>query len=69
MEEWSNEAKECRDHRTGRSKIEDQFGFRKGKGTGDAIGLMRNISERVLDIKEEMCLCFIDWQKTLQHVD
>ena len=25
---------------------EDQFGFRKGKGTRDAIGLMRIISER-----------------------
>jgi hypothetical protein len=34
--------------------IEDQFGFRKGKGTRDAIGLMRIISERVLDVKEEM---------------
>ena len=44
---------------------EDQFGFRKGKGTRDAIGLMRIISERVLEIKEEMCLCFIDWQKAL----
>ena len=29
---------------------EDQFGFQKGKGTGDAIGLMRIISERVLDV-------------------
>ena len=35
---------------------EYQFGFRKGKGTSDAIGLMRIISERVLDVKEEMCL-------------
>jgi Reverse transcriptase (RNA-dependent DNA polymerase). len=39
---------------------EDQFGFQKGKGTRDAIGLMRIISERVLDVNEEMCLCFID---------
>ena len=31
---------------------EDQFGFRKGKGTIDAIGIMRIISERVLDVKE-----------------
>ena len=35
---------------------EDQFGFRKGKGTRDAIGLMRIISERVLDVKEEVPL-------------
>ena len=48
------------------SKIEeviekDQFGFRKGKGTRDAIKLMRIASERVAGVKEEMCLCFIDW--------
>ena len=35
---------------------EDQFGFRKGKGTRDAIRLMRVASERVLDVKEYMCL-------------
>ena len=48
---------------------EDQFGFRKGKGTRGAIGLMRIISERVLYVKEEMCLCFIDWQKAFDRVD
>ena len=48
---------------------EDQFWFRKGKGTRDAIGLMRIISERVLDVKEEMCLCFIDWQKAFDRDD
>ena len=30
---------------------------------------MRIISERVLDVKEEMCLCFIDWQKAFDRVD
>jgi Reverse transcriptase (RNA-dependent DNA polymerase). len=49
--------------------IEDQFGFQKGEDTRDAIGLMRILSERVLDIKEEMCVCFIDWQMTFDHVD
>jgi hypothetical protein len=39
---------------------EDQFGFRKGKGTRDAIGMLRIISERTLDIGEEICVCFID---------
>ena len=48
---------------------ENQFGFRKGKGTIDAIGLMRIISERELEVKEEMCLCFIDWQKAFDRVD
>jgi hypothetical protein len=31
---------------------EDQFGFRRGKGTRDAIGMLRIISERTLDIDE-----------------
>jgi hypothetical protein len=30
---------------------------------------MRIISERVLDVKEEMFLCFIDLQKAFDHVD
>jgi len=30
---------------------------------------MRIISERVLDLKEEMSLCFIDWQKAFDRVD
>ena len=32
--------------------IEDKFGFWKDKGTRDAIGLMRIISQRVLDVKK-----------------
>jgi hypothetical protein len=39
---------------------EDQFGFRKGKGTRDAIGMLRIISEQTLDISEEICICIID---------
>jgi len=42
---------------------EDQFGFRRGKGTRDAIGILRIISECTLEIDEELCVCFIDWQK------
>ena len=30
---------------------------------------MRIVSERALDVKEEMCLCFIDWQKAFDRVD
>jgi len=40
---------------------EDQFGFRRGKGTRDAIGMVRVISGRTLEIDEEVCVCFIDW--------
>jgi len=46
---------------------EDQFGFRRGKGTWDAIGMLRIISERTLEIDEELCVCFIDWQKQPVH--
>jgi hypothetical protein len=48
---------------------EDQFGFRRGKGTMDAIGMLRIISERTLDIDEELCACFIDWQKAFDRVN
>ena len=41
---------------------EDQFGFRRGKGTRDAIGMLRIISERTLEIDEELCDSFTDWQ-------
>jgi hypothetical protein len=47
---------------------EDQFGFRKGKGSRDAIGMLRIISERTLDIGEEICICFIDRQKAFDRV-
>jgi len=46
-------------------KIEDglgevQCGFRRGKGTRDAIGMLRIISEPTLEIDEELSVCFID---------
>jgi hypothetical protein len=48
---------------------EDQFGFRRGKGTRDAIEMLRIISERTLIIDEELRACFIDWQKAFDHVN
>jgi len=48
---------------------EDQFGFRRGKGTRDAIGMLRIISERTLAIDEELSVCFIDWQKAFDRVN
>jgi len=36
--------------------LEKMFGFRRGKGTRDTIGMMRIIAERTLGIGEEMCL-------------
>jgi len=46
---------------------EDQSGFRKGKGTTDVIGTLKIISERSLDIDEELCAYFIDQQKASDH--
>jgi hypothetical protein len=48
---------------------EDQFGFRIGKGTRDAIGMMRIVSERTLEIDEELSDCFIDWQQAFDRVN
>jgi hypothetical protein len=45
---------------------EDQFGFRKG--TRAAVGMLRIISERTLEIGEEICVCYVDWQKAFDHV-
>ena len=43
--------------------------FRRGKGTRDAIGTMRIISERTLEIDEGLCVSFVDWQKALDRVN
>ena len=56
------------------TKIEDalgegQFGFRRGKGMRDAIGMITIIAERTLEIDEELCVCFIDWQKAFDCVN
>ena len=48
---------------------EDQFGFRRRRGTRDAIGMLRIISERTLEIDEEISVCFIDWQKAFDRVN
>jgi hypothetical protein len=48
---------------------EDQFEFRRGKGTRDAIGMLRIISERTLEIDEELSVCFIYWRKAFDRVN
>ena len=48
---------------------EDQFGFRRGQVTGDAIGMLRIISERALETDAELCVCFVDWQKESDRVN
>jgi len=46
-----------------------QFGFRRGKGNSDAIGMMRIIVERTLELDGELCICFIDWQKAFGRIN
>jgi predicted DNA-binding protein len=48
---------------------EDQFGFRRGKGNRVAIGMLRVISERTLEIDEDLRVCFIDWKKAFDRVN
>ena len=48
---------------------EDQLGCRGGKGPRDAVRILRILSERTLDKDEELCTCFIDWQKVFEHVN
>jgi len=48
---------------------EDQLGFRRGKGTTDATGMVRIISERTLEIDEDLCVCFIDWKQAFDRVN
>jgi hypothetical protein len=37
-----------------------QFGFRRRKGKWDTIWMLEIISERTLNVHEEMCACFRD---------
>jgi hypothetical protein len=46
----------------------DQFGFRIGKGTRDATGMLRIILEQTLKTDEELSVCFIDRQKVFDRV-
>jgi len=47
----------------------DHFGFRRGTGSRDAIGMLRIIPQRTLDIKEELYECSIDWQKAFERIN
>jgi len=39
----------------------NQFGFRKGCGTREAIGVMRMLCERSLEYDNELFTCFVDF--------
>ncbi|KAI5746408.1 hypothetical protein M8J77_003278 [Diaphorina citri] len=48
---------------------EDQFGFRKGRGTRDAMGCMRMMGEKMIEVNKNLYVCFIDWEKAFDRVD
>ncbi|XP_075215285.1 uncharacterized protein LOC142321175 [Lycorma delicatula] len=47
---------------------EEQFGFRKGKGTRDAAGLIRIIGKRCFDGGRGLNLNFIDMEKAFEKL-
>ena len=54
---------------------ESQMGFRKGKGTRDAVFQLRMISEKITQMREnrrkkgkKLYLCFVDYQKAFDRI-
>src|SRR5437899_2810072 len=47
----------------------NQFGFRKGCGTRDAVGVMRTLCERSLKCENEVYICFVDFEKAFDRVN
>jgi Reverse transcriptase (RNA-dependent DNA polymerase)/Endonuclease/Exonuclease/phosphatase family len=48
---------------------EDQYGFRKGKGTRDAVGALRVLTERSIQHGQDVYICFVDYEKAFDRVD
>ena len=51
-----------------RQLSDSQMGFRKGKGTRDAIFQLRQIGERMAQMGKELVVCFVDYQKAFDRV-
>ena len=47
----------------------NQFGFRKGCGTRDAIGVLRMLYERCNEHGKDMYVCFVDFEKAFDRVN
>ena len=47
----------------------NQFGFRKGCGTREAIGVLRMLCERSLNLDNEVSVCFVDFEKAFDRVN
>lgn len=46
-----------------------QFGFRKGLGTRDAIGVLKALCERSLEHGNEVYICYVDFEKAFDRVN
>jgi len=47
----------------------DQFGFRRGMGTREAIAVMRTIGERSIEHDQPIYICFVDYEKAFDRVN
>ena len=47
---------------------EEQFGFRKSKGTRNAIFDIWMLGERTLKIHKDLCAIFVDYEKAIDRV-
>ena len=50
------------------SVLEEQYGFRNGKGTTNAIFALRMIIGRSVDMQKTVFLCFVDFEKAFETV-
>jgi hypothetical protein len=48
---------------------QNQFGFKKGCGTRDAIGVMRMLCERSIEHGNDVYICFVDFEKAFDRVN
>jgi retron-type reverse transcriptase len=48
---------------------DDQFGFRKGRGTRDAVAALRILAERSIQHSQDVYVCFVDYEKAFDRVD
>src|SRR3981081_3989932 len=46
-----------------------QFSFRRGCGTRDAVGVVRMLCERSLELDNEVFSCFVDFEKAFDRVN
>ena len=47
----------------------NQFGFRNGCGTRDAIGVTRTLCERSIEHGNDVYICFVDFEKVFDRVN